>query len=468
MGSQGVRDEVRGGAESGMKLELFGVSLSKEALADMCHTTVEQLDVRLLAVDRVEDVLQIHDDRGLFKRIAQRAGMDYTTLLYRMQRRGMSVHEAVATPLRPRGTSLIGQTFGRLTVTGFAGRSRTKKPLWRCKCTCGTKNFIVLGPSLKGNFTRSCGCLLSESSSRRARERRTWTTFIGKTLPSGILILGEGDRVGLVKVRCPCGKPFDIPFSNLKRPGAKGTTTTCGCWIRRITFEGQSLTIAQAARRAGITPTAMRRRVDKAAYNTNHSAAKPAPKAITYDVNGRELTATQIAAMVGVTAQTIRRRIDLGDRGAALLRKPTKGRRPKLRPPAPAPAPGRTTRTAAGLCRFEAGTALTLKEIGRARKTLRALLSMQPIWVVAEHLGELRPIVNDVASGAALPKTAMARKIQQLYEKWVKAPPPPPQPRRNRRLGPWTEERRAATSGSRAPAPPATRGPAGRSPASAR
>lgn len=62
----------------------------------------------------------------------------------------------------PKKIDLIGQKFGRLTVTGEAPRHRTPKGvsvvLWYCKCDCGKENITVRGSDLKRGKTVSCGC----------------------------------------------------------------------------------------------------------------------------------------------------------------------------------------------------------------------------------------------------------------------------------------------------------------------
>lgn len=56
---------------------------------------------------------------------------------------------------------IAGQTFGKLTVTGFA-YTQKKQPRWRCKCECG--NFkTVLASNLKTGNTKSCGCISEKS-----------------------------------------------------------------------------------------------------------------------------------------------------------------------------------------------------------------------------------------------------------------------------------------------------------------
>lgn len=59
---------------------------------------------------------------------------------------------------------LTGKTFGRLTVTSFAGM-RGWQSLWKCRCECGTEK-VILGRSLNYGATNSCGCLHKETISR--------------------------------------------------------------------------------------------------------------------------------------------------------------------------------------------------------------------------------------------------------------------------------------------------------------
>lgn len=51
---------------------------------------------------------------------------------------------------------LTGQEFGRLTVVKYVGNGR-----WLCRCDCGSIK-IILGRSLRGGQTKSCGCLQKE------------------------------------------------------------------------------------------------------------------------------------------------------------------------------------------------------------------------------------------------------------------------------------------------------------------
>lgn len=60
--------------------------------------------------------------------------------------------------------SEIGNTYGRLTVTSRSESkivSGKKVTHWNCSCSCGG-TLVVAGAALRGNRTKSCGCLNSE------------------------------------------------------------------------------------------------------------------------------------------------------------------------------------------------------------------------------------------------------------------------------------------------------------------
>ena len=60
---------------------------------------------------------------------------------------------------------LVGQKFSRWTVVECAGRNKYGQSLWRCKCDCGNE-ALVTGYDLRGNRSKSCGCLQKESASK--------------------------------------------------------------------------------------------------------------------------------------------------------------------------------------------------------------------------------------------------------------------------------------------------------------
>lgn len=58
-------------------------------------------------------------------------------------------------------TALLGQTFGRLTVTEYAGKSVKNAYTWKCKCICGNER-IFRSDNLLSGLSKSCGCLNRE------------------------------------------------------------------------------------------------------------------------------------------------------------------------------------------------------------------------------------------------------------------------------------------------------------------
>lgn len=64
---------------------------------------------------------------------------------------------------------LIGQKFGRLKVVSRVnsqGRASPRKAYWACLCDCGSM-VVIVGCSLTGGTTRSCGCYKSDVTRRR-------------------------------------------------------------------------------------------------------------------------------------------------------------------------------------------------------------------------------------------------------------------------------------------------------------
>lgn len=64
---------------------------------------------------------------------------------------------------------LTGQKFGRLNVIGIAQIHpfKTKEKVWECKCDCGN-TVLVRGYSLRSGKTQSCGCISTETLSKRS------------------------------------------------------------------------------------------------------------------------------------------------------------------------------------------------------------------------------------------------------------------------------------------------------------
>jgi hypothetical protein len=89
---------------------------------------------------------------------------------------------------------LTGQRFGRWRVLALhperyrCGKDkRAVAVLWRCVCICGEER-LVLGTNLSRGMSRSCGCLISETTrarctkhghARRGSVTRAYTCWVG-------------------------------------------------------------------------------------------------------------------------------------------------------------------------------------------------------------------------------------------------------------------------------------------------
>lgn len=74
----------------------------------------------------------------------------------------------------PQRINLIGQTFGRLLVTGEHGRDKFQKKLWICMCKDGNIVYANTNVLRKGAI-KSCGCLSRDHILKINQERRRYS-----------------------------------------------------------------------------------------------------------------------------------------------------------------------------------------------------------------------------------------------------------------------------------------------------
>lgn len=124
---------------------------------------------------------------------------------------------------------MIGRRFGRLTIVGRAEDriypSGKKGAVYTCACDCGNKKDIIAA-SLCSGRTKSCGCMLRETSrreaiARAAAKRENWKTLIGQKFGKWtvLAIEDETDARGkhYVRARCDCGKISSVSINSLCR-----------------------------------------------------------------------------------------------------------------------------------------------------------------------------------------------------------------------------------------------------------
>lgn len=64
--------------------------------------------------------------------------------------------------------SLVGKIFDRLEILEQCGSDKRGKRLWKCKCSCGNPEFVIVRTeTLNSGNVRSCGCLRNEKSKER-------------------------------------------------------------------------------------------------------------------------------------------------------------------------------------------------------------------------------------------------------------------------------------------------------------
>lgn len=76
--------------------------------------------------------------------------------------------------------NIVGQRFERLVVISETDeRTKCGEVKYLCKCDCGNTK-VIIGTSLRNGNTRSCGCLISEGTSERAKTHGMSKTRIYK------------------------------------------------------------------------------------------------------------------------------------------------------------------------------------------------------------------------------------------------------------------------------------------------
>ena len=125
---------------------------------------------------------------------------------------------------------ITNQRFGRLVAIEVDHREidscGNSDYYWKCKCDCG--NYIVVqGSVLRRGDTKSCGCLQSEESANRAKERTIDLTRKRFGLLTVVERVSVSDDSNFEKWRCicDCGNEKLADGYYLR----KGMISSCGC-----------------------------------------------------------------------------------------------------------------------------------------------------------------------------------------------------------------------------------------------
>lgn len=207
------------------------------------------------------------------------------------------------------GKNLAKNTFFWLKVESFAGRCRLGHAYWNCKCKCGAP-VLVSGDSLRSNATLSCGCykrLKGTLTNRRvfgetgktvsSKEYRAWVNIIqrctnprnrayGRYGGRGITIcvrwrssfdafmedMGAAPSPEMTVGRIDNNKGYSKDNCRWETMAEQSTNReTC----RRLSLNGETMTMAEWSRRLGIPAKTIQNRVkrglsDEDALNQNY------------------------------------------------------------------------------------------------------------------------------------------------------------------------------------------------------
>jgi hypothetical protein len=85
-----------------------------------------------------------------------------------------------------------GKRFSHWAVMSFAGRDKSNKPLWMCKCDCGVEKVVTIG-SLQQGRSKSCGCKGREIRAQKSTKHgmastptyKSWHAMLQRTEGKG-------------------------------------------------------------------------------------------------------------------------------------------------------------------------------------------------------------------------------------------------------------------------------------------
>lgn len=109
---------------------------------------------------------------------------------------------------------MIGQKFGRLTVTAFHKSIRSgtvKRIFWLCNCSCGAKNIPIRGDGLRYKNTKSCGCIGRERATRKSAMLTIGNTTKRATEWARAYGIGTGHIYDRLKAGMPVEQAITTP-----------------------------------------------------------------------------------------------------------------------------------------------------------------------------------------------------------------------------------------------------------------
>lgn len=176
----------------------------------------------------------------------------------------------------------VGAVFNRWTVLSEAGTNPVR---WLCKCSCGTEK-VVRATSVKTGNIKSCGCLPIDKSFKHGM---TGTNIHARWVAMRARCNNKGssgyERYGGRGIKvCDRWNSFELfyqdmglppsPEHSIERIDNNGDYSPENCrWATRreqqgntrfnkhVWLDGERVIVSEAARRLGITPASVRKRI---------------------------------------------------------------------------------------------------------------------------------------------------------------------------------------------------------------
>lgn len=195
---------------------------------------------------------------------------------------------------RPDAKDIVGRRFNMLTVISRA-KNKNGRVYWNCVCDCGIEKSI-LGQNLTNGSTKSCGCFNRNSASIRmkAKQHRDYDTktriyeiwrnmrrrcsekgdVTGNYFKRGIIVCKEWNKYELF-MKWAMSNGYNDSLTIDRIDNNKGYFPENCRWTsymaqanntranHLVTYKGETMTMAQWARKLGISYAAIKYRVSK-------------------------------------------------------------------------------------------------------------------------------------------------------------------------------------------------------------